>query len=1680
MAEDLVLEYTRNELKDEKATAEIACIAPVLGNSNFRSLLGTLVTRIKEPLLHVQALEGLGSIIQSTPPGSMDPDDLIRVLKNVQSCLEVTYKQSSDHVYRLTRTVSHILDAMVDDDIKELDRVKLHAPLLEYSRELQKSEDPYMVFQAAYAYQALLRIPDDEQKWQAVLRHTGAVVMGTARLFSAVKSFHVESFIETIHDAAQVASTIFTAVGGAYKDFIALKKSGHDLLKALKTSFDHKRAWYPMLRGIDILLRNGELTKVKAMICNAPCRLELAFQWGVCLRLGNLAADPMWDADSQEGAVAFLGEIYRNDTDWGREAKVKQCILDILMQLASESGRAKLAAESLLQEFAQDVDLAKRALYDASRKEGPSSLLMKVASPLLSSSPLLDRVQKIPVVDDDLRKLACDRLEWLEDTIYIAPEAKPNRQAPDGELFDLTTKVKEFLDGNKKVFLILGDSGAGKSTFNKELERELWKDYMDCKDQVLKGQKKIPIFVSLPAVDRTHSDLVGRQLREAGFSKAQIKELKAKRRFVLICDGYDEQQEKRNLYDINRLNQPGKWKAQMVISCRSEYLSHSYHYLFQPEDRDHQMDKALFQEAAIAPFSMERIQAYIEKYVAKEGSPLKVKDYLREFDRIPGLQELVTNPFLLTLCLRVLPDMTNFESHGKITRLMLYDKFIDHWVEKGKRRLIKRSLPEGKRKAFDILSDDDFSQSAIRFMKELAVAILKYQNGAPVVEYFHDREYKTWKAAFFGHEDHKIILREVCPLNRELNRHRFIHQSVFEYAMARAVFEPQQGGYYGTAGQGTTTVAQERSERQAVDGDTSIIPVRFPDMTSPLYWAKFVDKPAVLQFLADRVVQEPAFKEQLYNFIDCSRTDERWCIAAANAITILVRAGVRFNGEDLQGIQIPGADLSRGEFDSAQLQGADLRDTNLRNIWLRQANLSNARMSGAKFGESPYLQEPKEVLSCSYSPDGGSFCVGLSDGKIIMYDTTSWLRIWHLRGHSLSITSVAYSPSGHQIATGSHDRTVRLRDARTGVLGPTLRGHTDFVTSVTYSLRGQLVVSGSRDGLVWVWNSKTGKLDHILRGHTHKIHSVAFSPTGNRIASGSKDKTVRLWSSLSNQPGLPVLTLTGHLDAVTSVAYSPSGHQIASGSRDRSVRLWDAETGALISKLTGHTSWITSVKFSPSGHQIASGSYDSTVRLWDARTGASGPILSGHTKIVNSVAYSPRDFQIASGSSDMTVRLWDTKTDTHGPILDSHSRYVSGLIYLPTGRQIIRAEKYTSGLWDTWTASRIRRSFPDKKFRVVYSPSGHPIALRIGENTVRLWDAQTDAFGHILSGHTGRVNSMVYSPSGRQIASGSSDKTVRLWDSQTGAAGLILRGHTGGVLNVMYSPNGLQIASNDEHETIRLWDVQTGTHGPVLRGYIGRVAKLLYSPNGRQIASGGVDEVVRLWNTETGALDHTLRGHTDDITDVEYSPNGHQIASASKDGTVRLWNAQTGARGHILGEHYDDVYSVTYSPSGHRIISKCSDYTLRLWDVDSGQCLFVLDDETEEISGVVWNRTFNEIFVRFGDEDSKYLRIWRIIEEEGHYRKCLLWRSKNDKLQVSNTSIQDTQGLSGLDIQLLKQRGAVGEPISSSSLQEQARIEPISSLSSREQAMIEPMELDLEVAGNPRDSTHAAVVIIVQ
>ncbi|KAF9359465.1 hypothetical protein BGX34_008340 [Mortierella sp. NVP85] len=344
MAIEVIRVFKRDEIKDAKAVAEVVCLSPVLNKDAFHDLLREFYSGIDHSgLLNFHHLEGLAQLIQGANTGHLSADDLVKTLDLLSKRLRDTHQQSTHHLYQLTLAVSHVLDAMADTKVTGLDRETLHEPLSNYLKELKNSSDPYLVYQAAYAYQALLCVPDNETAWQSALRRTEKVVRGVSGLVSAVKNLDLNKFIEGLEDiqkGMEGVSVVAEMVKSVYGDVTSLAQGGKGFLDSLKEgfSFERKRDWYSALRGTDTLIQGGEFATFRELVCRAPCRRDPAFQWGVCQRLGEIAVNSTWDIDTRQDAIAFLGEIYRSDEVWGQHASVKQWILNILMQLAAPSG----------------------------------------------------------------------------------------------------------------------------------------------------------------------------------------------------------------------------------------------------------------------------------------------------------------------------------------------------------------------------------------------------------------------------------------------------------------------------------------------------------------------------------------------------------------------------------------------------------------------------------------------------------------------------------------------------------------------------------------------------------------------------------------------------------------------------------------------------------------------------------------------------------------------------------------------------------------------------------------------------------------------------------------------------------------------------------------------------------------------------------------------------------------------------------------------------------------------------------------------------------------------------------------------------------------------------------------------------------------------------------------------
>ncbi|KAG0011304.1 hypothetical protein BGZ80_000787, partial [Entomortierella chlamydospora] len=230
MATDVVRAFIQEELKKPGVVAEVASLAAVLGQDDFRKLLQAFVDGINQSLLlDIHLLNGLAQLIRNAPQGHIDADDLVKILQLLNARLKDTHKQSTQHTYQLSLTISQVLDSMIDSQVKGLSREQLHEPLSDYLAGLQRNSDPYLIYQVAYAYQALQYTPDDETILQSMMRRTGKVVQGISGVVSAVKALDLVGFIEGLQSIQQSlagAEKVIGLVGDACSNAVALAESG--------------------------------------------------------------------------------------------------------------------------------------------------------------------------------------------------------------------------------------------------------------------------------------------------------------------------------------------------------------------------------------------------------------------------------------------------------------------------------------------------------------------------------------------------------------------------------------------------------------------------------------------------------------------------------------------------------------------------------------------------------------------------------------------------------------------------------------------------------------------------------------------------------------------------------------------------------------------------------------------------------------------------------------------------------------------------------------------------------------------------------------------------------------------------------------------------------------------------------------------------------------------------------------------------------------------------------------------------------------------------------------------------------------------------------------------------------------------------------------------------------------
>ncbi|KAG0319092.1 hypothetical protein BGZ97_002788, partial [Linnemannia gamsii] len=798
---------------------EITPLARIPDPEIYQSLLNQALKTLKEPLLNANVMQGLAVMIRYCPEklveeGTLSSSDLMDGLKVLLERLQSAYQYDKDttRLQTLLQTLTQLLEAMALIGVTGISRKHMQEPLKKILGGLSKHSHLTIQFQARYARQALAHIPNDESTSQAVARRTVDVAKGILTLANAVKTLDpvklldtFEHFSEAFSGADEITKELISLAKEFYEAGSTVQKGGTEIREGM--DFNRRHRWYAALQATDILLAEGQFSQLEVFVRNSPYRQHADFLQGLCQRLEQIARSHQ-DEAIQRAAIDFLGDLIQNPAQWKSHSEVKQSASHALERLAAAlTGTVQTRAQELLKQSNPNWTPAAQTgqnyvppVWASTWQEGPSSQLLSEARGDLAhfrrqqEIELQSKQEPLAILGQNIEAeyfTAWEEPGEIQDglAMYVAPQA--TTVTDTNTLFNLDDAVTTFLTqkenaGQKtRVLLLRGEAGSGKSTFDRQLARRLWREYSAAPAS---DERPIPLYIALQTIDKPHQNLIGQYLSDTcRFSPEQIEALRKSQRFILILDGYDEiPAEQRNLYADKQLDQ---WQAKIILSCRPEYLTEGYQNHLQPRGYSR-----LLLEYQLASFSEPLINTYIDQYVKHTQAKWSAQQYKDTLARIPNVNALLGTPFLLKMALSVLPtlDKVQFDQVG-LTRIQLYAQFVQMWFERALDRLkaIQSKLTDAQQKAFCNLEDEFIGHSQV-FNTDLALAMAEAKTTMADYSAIARRgvpQDKRYEPFLSSKDEEKNLLRFSALLIRQHQQYKFIHKSIQDYLVARAVWE---------------------------------------------------------------------------------------------------------------------------------------------------------------------------------------------------------------------------------------------------------------------------------------------------------------------------------------------------------------------------------------------------------------------------------------------------------------------------------------------------------------------------------------------------------------------------------------------------------------------------------------------------------------------------------------------------------------------------------------------------------------------------------------------------------------------------------------------------------------------------------------------------------------------------
>ena len=504
-----------------------------------------------------------------------------------------------------------------------------------------------------------------------------------------------------------------------------------------------------------------------------------------------------------------------------------------------------------------------------------------------------------------------------------------------GSSDDLLPTMQQFqavIDSNDDaVILIHGAAGSGKT----QLCYQLINHY---KELLRSTEGRIPIYLDFAHIDERDGDIITRYFQKLSFTNDEINYLRTQCRFLVFLDGFDEW--KRGWENPFHTFKFAGWQAQCVFTCRSTYLLERRHYKLYLTELDRESQRwckaSTLVELQLAPLTIDQVFSYFTQQLIED----QAYQWLQEHTLV---HSLLTTPLMAVkldqLLSQLLSDNIGFTENQLRSELLMY------WWQYHQQKLSHRGV-----------------MISVDALKTFAIHLARAMQERGQLDFYHQvtddlfSKQSNHLTEFCQSDSDTRWLRWSCPLTTQsLQKYRFIDELLLTELSQLEV-------------KASYAAAEDKVQVETKYENIAEPLQKSADSNFELNEKLLVDDVEVISFCADRVIQDPQFKESLLSLLQSARNNDNMTIAAANAITILNWAGVPLMNLDLSGLRIPKADLSRAMLAETKLDNADLTDVKFHRACLRRTSMQDAILLNANFGELPFWKINGQLRKIIYHP----------------------------------------------------------------------------------------------------------------------------------------------------------------------------------------------------------------------------------------------------------------------------------------------------------------------------------------------------------------------------------------------------------------------------------------------------------------------------------------------------------------------------------------------------------------------------------------------------------------------------------------------------------------------------------------------------------------------------------------